>query len=248
VPAGLCIPQPYKAKTGRYVHVDWPEHTRRARVAPPAAESRPTPVPSGPVPPRPLLPETVRARPVPLMEVQFPAPRVLAPRALMGIQAFSLVEAWRSQVATRCDPARPPPAETARQPSSPQGHDLPGPVDAGDVAPLVWVGEDAFASGAYGADPRCAVARPVGSRDTGFGSPLDAPVPADLATPLQPSVMSASQPYPPQAPVEVHPPGAETSGPCEVKAPAHWEEQVEEAEASDEFQRRPTVVPDWANL
>jgi len=129
----------YKAKTGRYVHVDRPEHTRRARVAPLAAESWPTPIPLGPVPHRPLLPETVCVRPAPLMEVRFPAPRGPAPLALMGIQAFPLVEAWRSQVASGCDPAQPPPSEPARQPASVPGHDpdqdLLGPVDAVDGAP-----------------------------------------------------------------------------------------------------------------
>jgi len=47
----------YLACTCRYVRVDRPDHTLRARAVPPAAEPRPTPVPSGPVPPRPLLHE-----------------------------------------------------------------------------------------------------------------------------------------------------------------------------------------------
>jgi len=34
----------------------------------------------------------------------------------------------------------------------------------------------------------------------------------------------------------------------EEAVPAHWEAQVEEAEASDDFRGWPVVVPDWANM
>ena len=93
-------------------------------MVPPAAEPRPTPVPSGPVTSRPLLPATVRVQAVPLMGMQFPASRALAPRALMGITAFPLVAEWRSQAASGRDSARPPPAETARRPLSPPVQDI----------------------------------------------------------------------------------------------------------------------------
>ena len=48
--------------------------------------------------------------------------------------------------------------------------------------------------------------------------------------------------------MEVDPPGAGISGPYEIDAPAHWDAQVEEAEASGESQQGRVVVPDWANL
>jgi len=228
----------YLAHTGRFVHVDRPDHTRRARAVPPATELWPTPVPSGPVPPRLLLPETVRARPAPLVGMQFPASRALAAWALMGIEAFPLVAEWRSQAASGRDSARPPPAETARRPLSPPAQD---------------VGLDLVAIDASVSQPGTVGIGCAAVGDMGFGRLLDAPVPADLAPLLQPAILSAPRPwlrrqYPRLAPVEVNPPGAEISSPYEIDAPAHWDEQVVEAEASGAFWGRQAVVPDWANM
>jgi len=219
---------------------------------PPATESRPTPIPSGPVPTRSLRPETVRAQPIPLTRRQIPASCALAPHALMGITAFPLVAKWRSQATSGRDSAMSPPAETARRPpSSPaQDSDLDslGPLDFGSGAPLLLEGELVLTSVPGYCDMDLAAAP-----DAAVGGPLDAPVPADLAPPLQPAVLSAPRvsmagQCSPQALVEACPPEAEPSGSGEVAVPAHWEAQVEEAEASDGFQRRPVVVPDWANM
>ena len=101
--------------------------------------------------------------------------------------------------------------------------------------------------------PTTAGRDPAMVRDTGIGSPLDAPVPADLAPPLQPAILPVPRPWlhrqhPRLAPVEVDPPRAEISGPYEIDALAQWDVQVEEAEASGESLQGHAVVPDWANL
>jgi len=242
----------YLARTGRYVHVGHPDLTLRARVVPPAAEPWPTPVPSGPVPPRSVLPATVRVRPVPLMGVRFPASHAPAPRALMGITAFPLVASWRAQMALDTGLTRSPPAETTRRPrlSPAQESDLDslGPADFDSDAPLILEGEHALTSVPGYCDMDLATAPEVD-----VGGALDAPGPADLTPPLQPAVLPAPRSRtpgqcPPQAPVAICPPRAAPSGSRGDEAPAHWEEQVEAAEASGEFRGRRLVVPEWANM
>ena len=130
----------YLAHTGRYIPMGRPGASSRERAAPPAAESRPTPVPSRPVPSRSVLPATARVQPTPLMGRQFPASRAAAPRALMGIEAFPLVAAWRSQAARGPDFAMSLPAELARQPSPSPARDSDlesiGQMDCGSGAPV----------------------------------------------------------------------------------------------------------------
>ena len=240
----------YLARTGRYM--GRPDVTLRARAAPPAAVPRPTPVPSGPVPPRTVLPATARVQPIPLMGMQFPASRALAPRALMGIAPFPLVAEWRSQAASGRDPAMSVPAETARQPlpSPAQDSDLEslGPMDFDSGAPLLLEGEHALTSVPGYCDMDL-----VAAPDAAVGEPLDAPVPADLTPPLQPAALSVQRSgepgqFPPQAPVAVCPPRTEPSVSCEGVVQADWDGQVKAAEASREFQGRRLVVPDWANM
>jgi len=170
----------------------------------------------------------------------------------MGITVFPLVAEWRSQATSGRDSAISPPAETARRPpSSPaQESDLDslGPEDFGTGAPLLLEGEHDLTSVPGYCDMDLVAAPEVGDK-----GPLDAPVPADLAPPLQPAALSAPWPSAPgqcspQAPVDAYPPEAESSAPSEEAVPSHWDEQVEEAEVSDDFQGRPVVVPDWANM
>ena len=130
--------------------------------------------------------------------------------------------------------------------------------------PLIQVGEGGVAPGARVTDTRRVVAHrnpPRQVRDTGFGTFLDAPVPASPAPPLCPRVMPVPRPWlpweipltfrrdpPAPTPLEVRPPGVEVSGVPETEAPrsSHWDEQVDEAAASGELTCAPPIVPTWA--
>ena len=91
----------------------------------------------------------------------------------------------------------------------------------------------------------------VAAPDAAVGGPLDVPVPADLASPLQPvttSVQRSDDPgqSPLQTPVAVCPPRSGLSEPDESATQTDWDSQVAAEELSGEGQARQPNVPDWA--
>ena len=163
---------------------------------PPATALRPTPGPSGPVSPRPLMPEVGRARPIPLMGLRFPArgradpvprapglpadPRSArpAPRIVLSIQAFPSVAGWQHR-ATVSWSLWPPQDWAIRRPPQPPSRDvargLPGPPGNAVGRPRGPWGEDVLAPGVTATDTRRVVAHPVPL--------LGAPVLGPLASP-----------------------------------------------------------------
>jgi len=121
-------------------------------------------------------------------------------------------------------------------------------MDCGSGALLLLEGEHALTS-VLGYCDLDLVAAP----DTAVGGPLDTPVPADLAPPLQPAALSVQRSgepgqFPPQTLVAVCPPRTEPSVSGEGAAQADWGGQVAAAEQSREFQGQRPVVPEWADM